>query len=252
MPNNCVFLVDTYDTLAGVRHAATVGQQLRAAGHRMVGVRLDSGDLAYLSHRGPQDPRRRGAGRRRHRRQQRLGRAPDRQPQGAGGDDRRLGRRHEAGHGRTTSRPWAASTSSARSSGDDGAWHHKLKFERAGGQDQRRPASSRSGGTTGTTGRSTATPIVDELTGLPSPGGLTIVDPADAGPPQDVSPADAPFDDLLVPVFRGGQRPCTTCRRWPTSPAADDRPAGPAPPDPPSGWSTRTPTRSGWSGRCTS
>lgn len=49
MPNNCVFLVDTYDTLAGVRHAAKVGQQLRAAGHRMIGIRLDSGDLAYLS-----------------------------------------------------------------------------------------------------------------------------------------------------------------------------------------------------------
>ena len=49
MPNNCVFLVDTYDTLAGVRHAITVGQQLRARGHEMVGIRLDSGDLAWLS-----------------------------------------------------------------------------------------------------------------------------------------------------------------------------------------------------------
>ena len=49
MPNNCVFLVDTYDTLEGVRHAVTVGQQLRSRGHEMVGIRLDSGDLAYLS-----------------------------------------------------------------------------------------------------------------------------------------------------------------------------------------------------------
>ncbi|MBX3413315.1 MAG: nicotinate phosphoribosyltransferase [Pirellulales bacterium] len=49
MPNNCVFLVDTYDTLEGVRHAARVGQRLKAAGHRMIGIRLDSGDLAYLS-----------------------------------------------------------------------------------------------------------------------------------------------------------------------------------------------------------
>jgi nicotinate phosphoribosyltransferase len=49
MPNNCVFLVDTYDTLEGVRHAITVGQQLRARGHEMVGIRLDSGDLAWLS-----------------------------------------------------------------------------------------------------------------------------------------------------------------------------------------------------------
>ena len=49
MPNNVVFLVDTYDTLDGVRHAIDVGRRLRARGHRLLGVRLDSGDLAYLS-----------------------------------------------------------------------------------------------------------------------------------------------------------------------------------------------------------
>lgn len=49
MPNNCVFLVDTYDTLEGVRTAVRVGKRLRATGHEMVGIRLDSGDLAYLS-----------------------------------------------------------------------------------------------------------------------------------------------------------------------------------------------------------
>ncbi len=49
MPNNCVFLVDTYDTLEGVRHAAKVGIWLRSLGFKMAGIRLDSGDLAYLS-----------------------------------------------------------------------------------------------------------------------------------------------------------------------------------------------------------
>lgn len=49
MPNNCIFLVDTYDTLAGVRHAVEVGEALRARGHEMAGIRLDSGDLAALS-----------------------------------------------------------------------------------------------------------------------------------------------------------------------------------------------------------
>lgn len=49
MPNNCVFLVDTYDTLQGVQKAIEVGRKLREKGHEMVGVRLDSGDLAYLS-----------------------------------------------------------------------------------------------------------------------------------------------------------------------------------------------------------
>lgn len=49
MPNNCLFLVDTYDTLQGVRNAVAVGRKLRDRGHRMIGIRLDSGDLAYLS-----------------------------------------------------------------------------------------------------------------------------------------------------------------------------------------------------------
>jgi nicotinate phosphoribosyltransferase len=49
MPNNCIFLVDTYDTLNGVRHAIEAGKWLRARGKKMIGIRLDSGDLAYLS-----------------------------------------------------------------------------------------------------------------------------------------------------------------------------------------------------------
>lgn len=49
MPNNCTFLVDTYDTLEGVRKSIEVGKKLQAKGHKMVGIRLDSGDLAYLS-----------------------------------------------------------------------------------------------------------------------------------------------------------------------------------------------------------
>jgi len=49
LPGNCTFLVDTYDTLDGVRNAITVGKELRAKGHELAGVRLDSGDLAHLS-----------------------------------------------------------------------------------------------------------------------------------------------------------------------------------------------------------
>jgi nicotinate phosphoribosyltransferase len=49
MPNNCIFLVDTYDTLQGVRHAIQVGRSLQERGYRFVGIRLDSGDLAALS-----------------------------------------------------------------------------------------------------------------------------------------------------------------------------------------------------------
>jgi len=49
-PNNCVLLVDTYDTLeSGLPNAIRVFEELRKKGHSPVGIRLDSGDLAYLS-----------------------------------------------------------------------------------------------------------------------------------------------------------------------------------------------------------
>jgi nicotinate phosphoribosyltransferase len=49
LPNNVTLLVDTFNTLDGVRHAIEVGKALRNAGHQLAAVRLDSGDLAYLS-----------------------------------------------------------------------------------------------------------------------------------------------------------------------------------------------------------
>ena len=49
-PDATILLVDTYDTLAsGVPHAITVARELRARGHDLAGIRIDSGDLAYLS-----------------------------------------------------------------------------------------------------------------------------------------------------------------------------------------------------------
>src|SRR5213596_865865 len=49
MPNNCVFVVDTYNSLDGVRHAIDIARRLRQNGHEMIGVRLDSGDRVALS-----------------------------------------------------------------------------------------------------------------------------------------------------------------------------------------------------------
>ncbi len=49
LPNNCIFLVDTYDTLAGVEKAIAMGRRLREQGHELNGIRLDSGDLVELS-----------------------------------------------------------------------------------------------------------------------------------------------------------------------------------------------------------
>jgi len=48
-PDNCIVVVDTFNTLDGIRHAIGVAEELKAAGHKLVGIRLDSGDLAELS-----------------------------------------------------------------------------------------------------------------------------------------------------------------------------------------------------------
>ena len=49
-PDDCVLLVDTIDTLgSGVPNAIRVFEELRAGGHKPIGIRLDSGDLAYLA-----------------------------------------------------------------------------------------------------------------------------------------------------------------------------------------------------------
>lgn len=51
-PKGCVFLVDTYNTLRiGIPNAITVAKEMEERGERLLGVRLDSGDLAYLSKR---------------------------------------------------------------------------------------------------------------------------------------------------------------------------------------------------------
>ncbi len=49
LPNNAIFLVDTYDTLQGVKHAIEAAQWLREHGKPFLGIRLDSGDMHYLS-----------------------------------------------------------------------------------------------------------------------------------------------------------------------------------------------------------
>ncbi len=48
-PDQTVFLVDTFNTRQGVKHAIEVADELKENGFRLAGVRLDSGDLAYLS-----------------------------------------------------------------------------------------------------------------------------------------------------------------------------------------------------------
>lgn len=49
MPNNCVLLVDTYDVEKGIDNAITVGLEMKERGEHLMGIRIDSGDLAWLA-----------------------------------------------------------------------------------------------------------------------------------------------------------------------------------------------------------
>ncbi len=49
MPHNCILLVDTYNTLQGVKNAIATAEQLHKQGAELFGIRLDSGDMVELS-----------------------------------------------------------------------------------------------------------------------------------------------------------------------------------------------------------
>jgi len=52
-PDNCTLLVDTYDTLkSGIPNAIAIAKEMKEKGQQLQAIRLDSGDLAYLSKRG--------------------------------------------------------------------------------------------------------------------------------------------------------------------------------------------------------
>jgi nicotinate phosphoribosyltransferase len=54
-PDNTILLVDTYNTLkSGLPNAIQVGKEMESRGHKLKGIRLDSGDLAYLARRSKQ------------------------------------------------------------------------------------------------------------------------------------------------------------------------------------------------------
>lgn len=50
-PTNCTLLVDTYDVEQGIDNAITVGLEMKERGERLAGIRIDSGDLAWLAKR---------------------------------------------------------------------------------------------------------------------------------------------------------------------------------------------------------
>lgn len=200
-PNNCVFLVDTYDTLQGVRHAVEIGRKLRERGHEMVGIRLDSGDLAWLSIEA--------------RRILDASGFPAAQILASSELDEHLTESLKLQGARIT--VWGVGTKLVTGGEDPalggvykltairepgGAWKHKVKLSEQSikittpGLLQVRRY--------GYDGEFMADMIWDELLGA-APKAPTIVDPKDMTRRREI-PAGTPSHDLLVPVFRQGRR----------------------------------------------
>jgi len=199
MPGNCVLLVDTYDTLAGVRRAIEVGRWLRAEGGDLAGIRLDSGDLAWLSQRA------RGM----------LDEAGFGETVIVGSnelDEEVIESLKEQG---ATITVWGVGTRLVTGQ-DDGAlggvyklsavrrpgepWKHRIKLSEQASKVSV-PGVLQVRRYQGPDGH-LADAIWDELTGIGE--APVIVDPLDHTRRREI-PRDAPFEDLLRPVFRAGR-----------------------------------------------
>lgn len=199
LPNNALLLVDTYNTLQGVANAIEVGKKLRERGHEFMGIRLDSGDLAYLSIEARK------------------------MLDAAGFPDAAIAASNELDEHVITSLKdqnakidlWGVGTrlitaydqpalggvyklGALKRGGRE--WEHRVKISEQAAKittpgmlQVRRFFSGR---------EATGDMIWDELTGDPS---RTIVDPADPTR-RKTFPANSPCEDLLVPVFRAGKR----------------------------------------------
>jgi nicotinate phosphoribosyltransferase len=194
MPNNVLLLVDTYDTLDGVAHAIEVGRQLRAQGHDLLGIRLDSGDLAYLS------------------KQARRMLDDAGFPNAAIAASNDLDEHVIASLKEQGARIdlWGVGTRMVTAYDQPalGGVYKLTALKPHGGAWQYRVKVSEQAAKTSTPGVlqvrrfPDADMILDELTPEPT---RTIVDPLDLTRRRTVAD-DAPFEDLLVPIFRGGRR----------------------------------------------
>jgi nicotinate phosphoribosyltransferase len=201
MPNNSVFLVDTYDTLQGVEHAIEAGRWLREHGHELSGIRLDSGDLAYLS----REARRRldAAG------------FPQTRILASGDLDEELIEHLKEAQGAPIT-VWGVGTNLVTGGSEPALGGvYKLTAVREGGEWRPRlkiseqtikvttPGVLRVRRYRDAAGSSIADAICDEAEDLS--GGVTIVDPLDPTKRKRLS-GEMPYEELLVPVFRSGAR----------------------------------------------
>jgi hypothetical protein len=206
-PDACLLLVDTYDTLkSGVPNAIKVFQELRAAGHEPTGIRLDSGDLAYLT--------------REARRMMDEAGFPDAKicasgdltnadpgPSAPGREDRHLGRGHEADHQHGLPALGGVYKLSARM--ENGAFAPKIKISE-------NPAKVTNPGVKkllrlydNKTGKAIADLIALESETFDESGPLTIFDPVDTW--KRMTLTDYRVREFQVPISRAAGR-CTVAR----------------------------------------
>ena len=199
-PNNVVLLVDTYNTLNGVRRAVETGKALRERGHDLLGVRLDSGDLAYFSIEARKILDAAGFSDTAIVASNELDEhtIENLKQQGAKINIWGVGTRLVTGH----EQPALGGTyklSAVRQPGDE--WVYKLKLSEQAIkvgypgilQVRRYHTDSELLGDA----------IFDEPTGLDS--GCTLVDPLDPTRRKNIA-IGTPYEDLLIPIFRGGRR----------------------------------------------
>ena len=200
LPNNCIFLVDTYDTREGVRHAIQVGEELRARGHEMLGVRLDSGDLAWLSTEARKMLDEAGFTKARVLASNELDEhlVASLKEQSAAISAWGVGTRLVTGH------PDAAlggvfKLTAVRRPGE--AWRPKVKLS------EQPIKTSIPGVLQVSRFRGDAEAVADVIfdVGMPPKGPVTMVDPLDSTRRRTI-PAGTPSQDLLVPIFRAGRR----------------------------------------------
>lgn len=203
LPNNCTFLIDTYNTLEGARRAVEAGRRLRERGHEMIGVRIDSGDLAWLS--------------KRVRAILDDGGFPGARIVASNELDEHLiaslkdqGARIDTwGVGTKLATSWdqpalggVYKLSAVREPG--GEWKPRLKLSE-------QTAKVTTPGVLGVRRylREDGTPGGDMVYDIETPptGGATMVDPSDPVH-RKTFPAEQRFEELLIPVFRGGERVC--------------------------------------------
>ena len=200
LPNNCTLLVDTYDTLAGVQNAIEVGRRLEDRGHRMIGIRIDSGDLAWFSRRAREMLDEAGMGHVKVYASNELDEylIESLVDQGAAIDVWGVGTKLASADGQSAL-GGVYKLSAVRRPG--GEWEPRLKVSE-------QTAKVTTPGILGVRrfvvdGLFAGDMVYDEIA-PPAPGSCEMIDPEDSTRRKRF--CDTPSDELLVPVFRAGKR----------------------------------------------